>query len=141
MLTRWPQLMLYPYRVAFFGPIYSLISLFVCCLGGQTDSLDMAMMDVAAGYFGRIHIATDSLVSMPFVRVLRSLASDHAARAAVDQSLQLDRQLSTGSQPITGPDEDFWGFGSLDNAFDLEDWSTFSRMSPNEPVAYVGPLL
>jgi hypothetical protein len=133
--------MFYPHKVAFFGPIYSLISLFVCCLEGQTDSLDMAMMDVAAGYFGRIHIVTDSLVSLPFVRVLRSLASDHAARAAVDQSLQLNMQLSAGSQPILGPDEDFWGFGSLGNAFDLEDWGTFSRMSPNEPAAYVGPPL
>jgi hypothetical protein len=99
------------------------------------------MMDVAAGYFGRIHIVTNSLVSMPFVRVLRSLASGHVARAAVNQSLQLNRQLSAGPQPIPGPDEDFWGFDSLDNAFNLEDWSTFSRMSPNEPAAYPGPLL
>ena len=127
------------HRVAFFGPIYSLISLFVCCIEGQTDPIDLAIMDVAAGYFGRVQIATDSLVSVPFVRILRSLASDHNTRVAIDQSFQLTEQLNDGPPP--DPNNEFWRLSSFDNAFDLEDWSTFSRMSPNEPPAYIEPLL
>jgi hypothetical protein len=98
-------------------------------------------MDIATGYFGRIHIATDSLVSVPFVRVLTALASEHSTRAAFSPMLPPIDQLDEGAQFLRGSDVDFWNFGALDNAFDLEDWSTFSRTSPGDAPAYVGPLL
>jgi hypothetical protein len=103
--------------------------------------LDLAIMDVATGYFGRIHIATDSLVSMPFVRDLTSLASEHATRAAVVPALPSVIQTDTEAQFLPRSNDDFWSFGPLDNILDLEDWSTFSRTSPNGVPSYVGPML
>jgi hypothetical protein len=99
------------------------------------------MMDVATGYFGRIYIATDSLVSVPFVRVLTSLAGEHSIQAASGPSLTPADQSDAEAQLLPGSFDDFWNFGSLDNSFDLEDWSTFSRMSPSGVAAYVEPML
>lgn len=98
-------------------------------------------MDVATGYFGRIHIATDSLVSVPFVRVLTSLAGAHFIQAASGPSLTSTDQFDAEAQFLPGFFDDFWNSGSLDdNSFDLEDWSTFSRTSPSGVAAYVGPI-
>jgi hypothetical protein len=121
--------------------MYSLISLFTCCLEGQVGSLDLAMMDVVTGYFGRIHIATDFLVSVPFVRVLTSLAGEHLIQAASGPTLTSADQFDAGAQCPPGSFDDLWIFGSLDNSFDLEDWSTFSRTSPSGIPAYVEPML
>lgn len=131
------------YSVAFFGPIYSLMSLFVCCLEGQFTSLDLAMMDVGAGYFGRIHVATESLISVPFVRILTSLASQRAAYVPADRFIHTAAEgaINTGLPAVTANDDDFWGLDLLGGNFDLEDWGTFSRMSPNEPTAHIEPLL
>lgn len=98
-------------------------------------------MDVVTGYFGRIHIATDSLVSVPFVRVLTSLAGEHSTQAASDPLLPSADQLDAEAHFLPGSSDDFWSFGSLDNSFDLEDWSTFSRTSPSGVPAYAGPIL
>jgi hypothetical protein len=118
------------------------MSLFVCCLEGQSTSLDLAMMDVGAGYFGKIHIATESLISVPFVRVLTSLASQRTAQVPVDPSLHTTAEvINTGLPAVTANDDDFWGLDLLGGSFDLEDWGTFSRMSPNEPMAHIEALL
>jgi hypothetical protein len=117
-----------------------LVSLFVCCLEGQPNSLDLATMDVAAGYFGRMHIVTDTLVSVPFVRTLTYLAGEHSTRAIVDAPLQPGSQADVGEQLLLGPGDVFWTFASLDDTFELEDWSTFSRTSPNGIPASVWPI-
>jgi hypothetical protein len=99
------------------------------------------MMDVGAGYFGRIHIATESLISVPFVRVLTSLASQHASNMPADQSLQTTEGINADMDTAPGADYEFWGLDLLGGNFDLEDWGTFSRMSPNEPTAHFETLL
>ena len=103
--------------------------------------MDLALMDVCVGYFGRLHIATDSLISAPFVRVLTSLASQHATQVAAIQSAQATEDANAGLHTVTGADDDFWGLDLLGNNFDLEDWGTFSMTSPGEPTAQVETLL
>jgi hypothetical protein len=102
--------------------------------------LDLAVMDVGAGYFGRVHVATESLISMPFVRVLTSLASQRASHVPAARSIRTTEETATGLDPILGTDDAFWGMDLLGGDFDLEDWGTFSRMSPNEPTANLETL-
>jgi hypothetical protein len=104
--------------------------------------MDLALMDVCVGYFGRIHIATESLISAPFVRVLTSLAGRQAAQVAAVQSAQATEDADTGLPAVAGADDDdFWGLDLLGNNFDLEDWGTFSLISPDEPAIHVETLL
>jgi hypothetical protein len=91
-------------------------------------------MDVGTGYFGRIHLATESLVSVPFVRALTALASDYSGPVAASEPFASFEQMSSDLQAVPVSEDDFWGIGLLNSTFDLEDWSTFSRTSPMDPI-------
>ncbi|KAK5739936.1 hypothetical protein LTR17_005032 [Elasticomyces elasticus] len=121
-----------PVPVAFFGPIYALISLFVYCLDRQKTQSDLASLDVGTGYFARLHLATDSLKLHPFARAIGSLAYDFERPSPSEPTLDRAHGTFTDMSSLTELGDDFWQAGM----FQLEDWSTFSRASPAEmPLA------
>ncbi|KAM3418752.1 hypothetical protein BST61_g4726 [Cercospora zeina] len=99
--------------VAFFAPIYAMISLFICCLDRGKGPLDSAIMDIGTGYFARLGLDTDFSPTTPFVRAITSLAYEFEGP-----------ERTFGSRP----------FLTLDALMHLEDWSTFSRTSPAQMV-------
>jgi hypothetical protein len=124
--------------VAFFGPIYAFISLFVCCLDGRGNPSDLSVMDVGIGFFAKLHLSTDSLVSVPFARALTSLLSDRSLQSS--RETQVD-QTRIVLESVLGPTDHFFSLDVPDGIFDMEDWSTFSRASPVDQAWNLGPGL
>jgi hypothetical protein len=117
------------HSVAFFAPIYALISLFVHSLDRRQKSpATLAMMDIGTGYFARLRLATDSFISMPFAGAITSLAYQSVERAVQEVNISM-----SALPALEGLGDDFWpqsGIVDDSNLFHLEDWSTFSRTSP-----------
>ena len=85
-------------------------------------------MDVCTGYFGRIHLSTESLVSVPFARSLVSLANGQSAHETIEQLADVDGDaVGQNAQATIGLDDTFWDFNSSGGAFDPEDWGIFLR--------------
>lgn len=66
---------MYP-RLALFTPLVGLVNLFIYVLKYPTlptTHSDIALMDVAVGYFGRLEFASSDL-AFPFIREVASLA-------------------------------------------------------------------
>jgi hypothetical protein len=118
------------HSIGWFVPIYALISLFVYRLDRRRkDPSDLAFMDIGTGYFARIRLATDSLVSTPFARSITSLAYQFEG----DTGLAVDDDgARIGTTPITELDETYWQPDLMDvtRMFHIEDWSTFAHTSP-----------
>ena len=60
-----------------FGPMYALINLFICILRDLNHSrVDnaLSLMEVGAGYFARLKIASNSKISIQFAKELALLA-------------------------------------------------------------------
>ncbi|KAK5102748.1 hypothetical protein LTS08_003548 [Lithohypha guttulata] len=73
-----------PVPLSFFTPIYVLVNLFICILQNPTHNqipLALSLMDLGVGFFTRLHIATNSTVSMQFAKELASLAQGVAEKA------------------------------------------------------------
>ncbi|KAK3678483.1 hypothetical protein LTR78_001780 [Recurvomyces mirabilis] len=121
-----------PVPVAFFGPIYALISLFVCCLSSETTQSDLAIMEIGTGYFGRIYVSTDSLISVPFVRTLTTLVAERSAPLHARDDLTSNQQ---------GIDDEFSRLGGADSTLDVEDWCTFLRTSPADQSSHLETFL
>jgi hypothetical protein len=61
----------------FFGPIYALINLFIYILQNPHNpriQSDLAAMDIGAGFFARLQVATDSELSVQFAKEMAVLA-------------------------------------------------------------------
>lgn len=67
-----------------YNPMHAFINLFIYVIGNpQLPSVqsDLALLDVAAGYFGQMEFVTGSKLSFPFARDIAALA-----RKVVDES-------------------------------------------------------
>ncbi|PIB02544.1 hypothetical protein CB0940_00175 [Cercospora beticola] len=113
--------------VAFFAPIYAMISLFIYCLDRGKSSSDLAMLDIGTGYFARLGIDKEFALYVPFVRAITSLA--YGLEGSTHHQEPIVRSDAI-EMPNLG--EDFWQTSLLDadTLMQLEDWSTFSRTSP-----------
>lgn len=70
-------------RLSFFGPVYAIISLFTYILTSLDPSQwksDLALLNVGAGHFARLELATGSEVSFAFPMELAVLARDFIRR-------------------------------------------------------------
>lgn len=117
-------------RVAFFAPIYAMISLFVYCLDRQKSLADLAVMDIGTGYFSKLGLETDFLISVPFVRAITSLAYGFE-ESTLATNLHNHQHLAQGGMNASQSlGADFWNVGILDaeTMVHLEDWSTFPRI-------------
>lgn len=64
-------------RLAFQGPMYALINLFIHILQNPelpTINSDLALMDIGAAHFARLEFATDSVVPIVFAKDVAALA-------------------------------------------------------------------
>ncbi|KAK4623535.1 ABC-transporter-regulating transcription factor [Fulvia fulva] len=116
--------------VAFFAPIYAMISLFVYCLDRQKSLADLAVMDIGTGYFSKLGLETDFLISVPFVRAITSLAYGFE-ESTLATNLHNHQHLAQGGMNASQSlGADFWNVGILDaeTMVHLEDWSTFPRI-------------
>ena len=118
-----------------------MISLFVCYLDRCQTPSDLAIMDVGTGYFGRLQLATESVVTIPFARALTTLA----------YGLDLE-SLSTFRQPTAQPTDtgvcaltehethgNICEFTDLNGALmDFEDWSTLLPVTSEEDDNWLG---
>ncbi|KAF2101307.1 hypothetical protein NA57DRAFT_72748 [Rhizodiscina lignyota] len=130
--------------IALYSPVYSFIHLFIHVLRGTsttTTQSDVALLDVAAGYFSNVEFATEFELKLSFAREVC-----HYARLAVDQKNEnnkrqgIDKTRDTADDMITPPagrfpnEVDAGGTAALtrneDEFFgwlpdeDLELWST-----------------
>lgn len=65
-------------------PMHAFINLFIFVIGNPglpSVQSDLALLDVAAGYFGQLEFVTGSKLSFPFARDIAALA-----RAVVDEA-------------------------------------------------------
>lgn len=85
-------------RPMFYYPMVGLINLFVYVLkfpSLQSARSDVALLDVAAGFFGHMDFVTEGELSFPFARDVAGLA-----RTCVERARQTD------PPPISGSDHD-----------------------------------
>ena len=111
-----------------------MISLFVCWLDRPREPSYLAVMDVATGYFGRLQLATESIVALPFARSLTSLAYGlnvgpvPASMDSYRSSLYPETNTSLAAQDnLCTPSND-----SAEFAIDFEDWSTLLFIPSDE---------
>lgn len=66
--------------VSLFGPIYSLINMFIYILHNPQSpesQSDLALMDVGSGYFARLRVSTDSQISITLAKEMALLATQY----------------------------------------------------------------
>ncbi|EXJ79926.1 hypothetical protein A1O3_08211 [Capronia epimyces CBS 606.96] len=91
-----------PVPMSFFGPMYALINLFIYILQTPQQSRiqsDLALMDVAAGHFARMQIATDSEVTFTFAKEVAALAHEAVARGSSSRRYSGNESLGMDSDP------------------------------------------
>jgi len=74
--------------------MYAIINLFIFILQNPDHSRvrsDLALMDIGAGHFARLEFATDSEISIPFVKEMAALARDAIRYARSPSSQQLTK--------------------------------------------------
>lgn len=80
-----------------------LINLFIHILKTPvlpTVSSDMALLDIAGGYFAHMEFATDSVLKFPFARDVAMLV-----RKAVERGAFFDEVFETGDNTVTMLDQ------------------------------------
>ncbi|OAL31714.1 hypothetical protein AYO20_08107 [Fonsecaea nubica] len=90
-----------PVSVSFFGPIYSLINLFIFILQSPSDSnakSDVALLDFGAGHFAWMQIFTESEVSIGLAKELAVLAQGFLKKY---QNVDKDSAATAAAIPMT----------------------------------------
>ncbi|KAJ5096637.1 fungal-specific transcription factor domain-containing protein [Penicillium angulare] len=80
----------FPSPIVFYFPMLAVINLFIYILKMpkvETVASDLALLDLAAGHFAKIHFLTSSQVSFIFARDVAALASKAVRRASASASL------------------------------------------------------
>ena len=135
-------------RLTFFGPMYAMINLFIHCLDQPQDGTlrsDLAILDIGAGYFAGLQLATDSVVSIPFARELAALAHETSKKSSrlgnpivtsnhhlpVDTASHRAVEIDVNGTLSADQLEDLWGLQSSGNStlLEPENWSIFLRTS------------
>ncbi|KIW98761.1 uncharacterized protein Z519_00424 [Cladophialophora bantiana CBS 173.52] len=120
-----------PMVPTFYYQMIRLINLFIHIL--KFPSLpsarsDVALLDVAAGYFGHIEFITAEELSFPFARDVASVA-----RQTVNKASKTDVPAITSAEDgfslATDADIPFSHIFSASQDFNLDDWSVFSVFS------------
>lgn len=65
------------FRLAFFGPIYAVINLFIHILqnpNSPTIQSDLLLLDIGATHFTHLQLATDSEMAIPFAKDITAFA-------------------------------------------------------------------
>lgn len=89
--------------MVFYFPMLAVINIFIfVCKYPTLESVqsDLALLDVAAGHFGHVHIFTSSVMSFPFCREVAFVA-DKAIKKAASRKNDAN-QGSLSSEPISG---------------------------------------
>ena len=94
--------------------MFSLINLFICVLKDPTSptvSSDLALIDMVAGHFAHLDLATSSDMSFPFPREIAALARLTVTRALENVSARMavaGLDSAQGSNDVTtGGNMDF----------------------------------
>ncbi|KAK5217827.1 hypothetical protein LTR72_009490 [Exophiala xenobiotica] len=118
----------------FYYPMIGLINLFIHILKFPTlpsTRSDIALLEVAAGYFSHVEFITSSELSFPFARDVAALARQTVTRASqtiVPVGISAEGGFSLAND-VDIPFEDIF-FTSQE--FNLDDWSIFSSVFANE---------
>ncbi|OAG42085.1 hypothetical protein AYO21_03539 [Fonsecaea monophora] len=120
----------------FYYPMIGLINLFIHILKFPSLSSarsDVALLDVAAGYFGHMEFVTSSELNFPFARDVATVA-----RQTVTKALKTDVPASTGADDgfslANDVDIPFGDIFCASQDFNLDDWSVFSSVFSDEAL-------
>ncbi|OQU95760.1 Fungal specific transcription factor domain-containing protein [Cladophialophora immunda] len=120
----------------FYYPMIGLINLFIHIL--KFPSLpsarsDVALLDVAAGYFGHMEFITSSELNFPFARDVATVA-----RQTVNKASKTDAPAITsaddGFSLANDVDIPFGDIFCASQDFNLDDWSVFSSVFSDEAL-------
>ncbi|KAJ9612953.1 hypothetical protein H2200_002894 [Cladophialophora chaetospira] len=113
---------------AFYYPMLGVINLFIYILQNplsSTTSSDMALLDIAAGYFAHMEFATDSELIFPFARDVAALV-----RKTVESGAFLDGLFANldNSNIMPFRAEDFTDefIFQDDNTLNFDEWATLN---------------
>lgn len=141
-----------------FGPIYALINLFICILRDPNHSrvdAALSLLDVGAGFFARLKIASNSTISIQFAKQLALLAHavvERNAKGLAGADYFPERLGRCDQSPVLRDDElvhnvngnhmqpPVFTPNGLSDYLDLEldDWSTFLPMEGGDDESLFG---
>jgi len=135
-------------RLAYFGPLYALINLFIHILQHPelpSAQSDLALMDIGAAHFARLEFATDAEISMAFVKEIAALARTAVRRAKTLPPRSIDGSLGVrGGDPLAQPPRhtpgaipeqiDIDGFEGNKDVRSSRDTTFFSLFPPFENI-------
>ncbi|KAK5465521.1 hypothetical protein LTS15_002084 [Exophiala xenobiotica] len=122
------------YRPTFYYPMIGLINLFIHILKFPTlpsTRSDIALLEVAAGYFSHMEFITSSELSFPFARDVAALARQTVTRAS-QTIVPVGTSAEGGFSLANDVDIPFEDIFFTSQEFNLDDWSIFSSVFANE---------